>query len=127
MAFGSPGEIEKVAAAGAQVLHTNVVWPYFPLRRDGLRVIVDLFNGVNTTAHHGHPAAEVPLREEVVPIHGIRVRFDRDVPKRVHLEPGGLELKLDPRGKGGWWRCRLWRFTRWWWVSFEGGGTMAEA
>jgi hypothetical protein len=94
MAFGSPGEIEKVAAAGAQVLHTNVVWPYFPLRRDGLRVIVDLFNGVNTTAHHGHPAAEVPLREEVVPIHGIRVRFVREVPKRVHLEPGGRELPL---------------------------------
>jgi hypothetical protein len=28
MAFGSPGEVEKVAAAGAQVLHTNLVWPW---------------------------------------------------------------------------------------------------
>jgi hypothetical protein len=68
--------------------------------RDGRRVIVHLFNGVNTTAHHGHPAAEVPLREELIPIHGIRVRFARDIPKRVHLEPGGGELKLRRDGEG---------------------------
>ena len=35
MAFLAPGEVAKAAAAGAQVVHTNVVWPYFPLRRDG--------------------------------------------------------------------------------------------
>src|SRR5207249_7416401 len=35
MTFGTPGDVEKAAKAGAQVLHTNVVWPYFPLRRDG--------------------------------------------------------------------------------------------
>lgn len=35
MTFCSPGEVERAAAAGVQVLHTNVVWPYFPLRRDG--------------------------------------------------------------------------------------------
>ncbi len=35
MAFGTPGEVDKIADAGAQVLHTNLVWPYFPLRRDG--------------------------------------------------------------------------------------------
>src|SRR5205823_317983 len=35
MAFASPGEAAKAARFGAQVLHTNVVWPYFPLRRDG--------------------------------------------------------------------------------------------
>jgi hypothetical protein len=35
MAFLSPGEVAKAAAGGAQVIHTNVVWPYFPLRRDG--------------------------------------------------------------------------------------------
>src|SRR4051812_40042118 len=35
MAFGTPGEVEKTAASGAQVLHTNLVWPYYPLRRDG--------------------------------------------------------------------------------------------
>ena len=35
MTFGTPGEVEKAAKAGAQVFHTNLVWPYFPLRRDG--------------------------------------------------------------------------------------------
>ena len=35
MAFASPGEVDRVADAGAQVLHTNLVWPYAPLRRDG--------------------------------------------------------------------------------------------
>src|SRR5205085_6811945 len=58
------------------------------------RVIVHLFNGLNTTAGHGLPAAEVPLREETVPVPGIRVRFERDLPARVHLEPGGQELPL---------------------------------
>src|SRR5215469_9919293 len=35
MAFLAPGEVAKAAAAGAQVVHTNAVWPYYPLRRDG--------------------------------------------------------------------------------------------
>jgi hypothetical protein len=64
----------------------------------GRRVVVHLFNNVNTTGGHGLPAAEVPLREETVPIAGIRVRFERDAPKRVHLEPGGRELPLRHEG-----------------------------
>src|SRR5262245_29910845 len=35
MTFGSPGEAGRAADAGAQVFHTNLVWPYFPLRPDG--------------------------------------------------------------------------------------------
>ena len=34
-------------------------------KKDGERLIVHLFNDVNTTAGHGLPAEEVPLREEV--------------------------------------------------------------
>jgi Trehalose utilisation len=64
----------------------------------GRRVIVHLFNNVNTTAGHGFPAAEVPLREEAIPIGGIRVRFERGVLHRVHLEPGGRELRLGADG-----------------------------
>src|SRR5206468_10708802 len=37
---------------------------------EGRRLVLHLFNGLNTTADHGLPAMEVPLREEVVPIHG---------------------------------------------------------
>jgi hypothetical protein len=62
--------------------------------RSGRRVVVHLFNDVNTTANHGLPAAEVPLREEAIPIAGIQLRFDRDAPARVHLEPGNRELPL---------------------------------
>src|SRR5207249_9321026 len=32
--FGNPGEAALLADMGAQVMHTNIVWPYFPLRRD---------------------------------------------------------------------------------------------
>src|SRR5438105_582682 len=35
MAFLSPGEVPRAAKAGVQVVHTNLVWPYYPLRRDG--------------------------------------------------------------------------------------------
>jgi hypothetical protein len=64
----------------------------------GRRVIVHLFNGLNTTAGHGLPAAEVPLREETVAVPGIRLRFERDVPRRVHLEPGGRQLPVRREG-----------------------------
>jgi len=64
---------------------------------DNRRMIVHLFNGVNTAANHGLPASEVPLREEVVPIHGIEVRIHKDAPKRFRCEPGGkvIEARQD--------------------------------
>jgi hypothetical protein len=57
----------------------------------GRRWIVHLHNGLDTSAHHGQPGGDVPLREESVPIHGIRVRFTGDAPARFHVEPGGIE------------------------------------
>jgi Trehalose utilisation len=64
---------------------------------DNRRMIVHLFNGVNTAANHGLPASEVPLREEVVPIHGIEVRIHKEAPKRFRCEPGGkvIEARQD--------------------------------
>ncbi|MBY0230417.1 MAG: hypothetical protein K2W96_14125, partial [Gemmataceae bacterium] len=62
--------------------------------RQGTRMVVHLFNGVNTTGGHGLPSAEVPLREETVPIHDIRVTFNEGV-KRVTLQPEGRELKVE--------------------------------
>jgi hypothetical protein len=64
----------------------------------GKRAVVHLFNGINSTTNHGLPAMEVPLREEVVPIRDIEVRFLRDVPRTFHLEPGNVELS--PRREG---------------------------
>ena len=39
------------------------------------RLIVHLYSDLNTTAFHALPNDDVPLREEVVPIHDIRVTF----------------------------------------------------
>src|SRR5581483_6424677 len=48
---------------------------------EGRHPVVHLYNGIMTGADHGLPATDVPLREEVVPVHGIEVRFHRDVPR----------------------------------------------
>ena len=63
--------------------------------KDGERLLIHLFNNVNTTAGMGLPAEEVPLREETIPIHDIGVTFDAGYAiKRVHLEPGGTEMAI---------------------------------
>ncbi len=62
--------------------------------RDGERLVVHLFSDLNTTAHHALPVDDVPLREEVVPIHDIRITFDpRYRFRKMHLEPEGKELE----------------------------------
>ncbi|MFO0966769.1 MAG: hypothetical protein U0793_14445 [Gemmataceae bacterium] len=45
---------------------------------------------------------DVPLREETLPIHGIRILFGNTTPERVHLEPGGEALKLRREGERAW-------------------------
>jgi hypothetical protein len=66
---------------------------------DGERLVVHLFSGVNTTSDHGLPEVDVPLREEVLPIGGIKVRFHNLKPKRVHLEPEAIELTCSQLGE----------------------------
>jgi type 1 glutamine amidotransferase len=70
---------------------------------DKNRLIVHLFNDVNTTGGHAFPVDDVPLREETLPIHGIRVTFRPGTAvERVHLEPGGQEIEVteDDQGPG---------------------------
>ncbi|MBI1902222.1 MAG: hypothetical protein HYS13_14065 [Planctomycetia bacterium] len=62
------------------------------------RTIIHFFNGLNTAAGHGLPATEVPLREETVPVHGVRVRFAGEAPKKLHVEPGGETPKITRAG-----------------------------
>ena len=65
------------------------------------RLVVHLFNDLNTTAHHALPVDDVPLREETVPINGIRIHFSADYEiKRVRLEPEGklLDMTHDEEG-----------------------------
>ena len=67
----------------------------------GERLVVHLFNDLNTTAHHAFPNDDVPLREEVVPIRDIAVTF---APQyrigRVHLQPEGKELEIRKTAAG---------------------------
>jgi hypothetical protein len=65
----------------------------------GRRTVVHLFNGLNTTANHGLPAMDVPLREETVPIHGIRVEFRSGNFTRFHLEPGNIPIEAQRAGE----------------------------
>ncbi len=65
------------------------------------RLIVHLFNDVNTTAHHALPVDDVPLREEVLPIHDIRLTFSPAYRfSRVHLEPEGTALAVEATPQG---------------------------
>lgn len=70
--------------------------------RDGAqRLLVHLFSDLNTTAFHAFPNDDVPLREEVVPIHDIAVTFDRKYRlTRVQLEPEGVELPVEQTEAG---------------------------
>ncbi len=70
-------------------------------RDQGDRLIVHLYNDLNTTAHHALPIDDVPLREETVPIHSIQITIDaRYTVKRVLQQPEGIELPVT-RTKNG--------------------------
>jgi hypothetical protein len=61
-------------------------------RKDGERLVVHLYNDVNTTAFHALPNEDVPLREETLPIHGIKVTFKGYRLGRIRIEPEGISL-----------------------------------
>ena len=65
---------------------------------EGERTIVQLFNGLDSSNGHGLPEVDVPLREEAVPVGGIRLRWNNKLTKRVHLEPEGVDLSVVPTG-----------------------------
>ncbi len=61
-------------------------------RKNGERLVVHLYNDVNTTAFHALPNEDVPLREETLPIRDIKVAFTGYRITRIHLEPEGVRL-----------------------------------
>ena len=65
----------------------------------GRRAVIHLLNEVNTTADRALPEGNPPLREEILPVGGIRVTFHGKRPRRVTLQPEGLELAVE--GKEG--------------------------
>ena len=66
--------------------------------KDGGRLIVHLYNGTNSTANHAKPAEDIPVREEIIPIHDIKVTFKGYDIKKLRLEPEGMELPLTLEG-----------------------------
>lgn len=59
----------------------------------GERLIVHLFNDINTTGGHAMPHDDVPLREETLPIHDIVITFRvEDKIGKVTWQPDGNEL-----------------------------------
>lgn len=65
------------------------------------QLVIHLMNNLNTAGGHGLPVNDVPLREETVPIHDIRITFrGDDVPSRFHIEPGGIAIAPLASGDG---------------------------
>lgn len=56
------------------------------------RLIVHLYNDLNSVGQHGKPVDDVPLREEVIPIHQIKVRFTGFDLGAVNWQPDGIRL-----------------------------------
>lgn len=59
----------------------------------GGRRIIHLLNEVSSFGRASLPAGAMPLREEVLPVAGIRLRVGRPA-GRVHLEPEGMEIEV---------------------------------
>jgi hypothetical protein len=58
------------------------------------RLVMHFFNGINTAGNHGLPANDVPLREEIVPIHGIELTLHGLGMRKLFLEPGHKALEV---------------------------------
>ena len=85
-AAGGPPPIRITAP---MCVHCNV----FRQRHKGKeRLLIHLYNDVNTTAFHALPGDDVPLREEVLPIHDIRVQLAGYQVKSVHQQPEEKKL-----------------------------------
>jgi len=89
---------QSVTVDAPMCVHVNTMRQ----NRDGKqRLVVHLFSDLNTTAHHALPVDDVPLREEVVPIYNVKIRFDsRYKLGRIHEEPADQDLKVEKRPEG---------------------------
>jgi Trehalose utilisation len=97
--------IDWVAASPPPVVVTAPMCVHSTLMRQtkggAERLICHLFSDLNTTAFHALAKDDVPLREEVVPIHDIRIDFGPEYRfRRIHLEPEGKELEMRKTAKG---------------------------
>src|SRR3569623_2416434 len=95
MAFGGVGDLDPAAKAGVQVFHTNLVWPYYPLKRDGgglsvedhakLHDLVDRCHKLGMKLSLGLPPFP--------PVNLVREHSDW----RIHPDDIGSVLKIEPQ------------------------------
>jgi hypothetical protein len=94
MAFITAGELDAASRAGVQVAHANVVWPYFPLRRDGGGLAQDDAKRLREFTDACH-ARGIKLVLGLPPFPSVDlVKAHPDW--RVHPDESGSVLKLAP-------------------------------
>lgn len=97
IAWAANGVEPPVRVTAPMCVHSTVMRQ----TKGGERLIVHLFNNVNTTGGHAFPNDDVPLREETLPVHDVRVTFRKGTPlTAVRLEPGGTKLELVETAEG---------------------------
>jgi hypothetical protein len=88
-AAASPPPVEVVAP---MCVHSTIMRQE---NKGEQRLVVHLFNDVNTAGGHAMPVDDVPLREEVLPILDIKLTFRPEYKiKSVKLQPEGRELDV---------------------------------
>jgi hypothetical protein len=90
--------IARVARTAPPITVTAPMCVHTTLMRQqdesGQRLIAHFFSDLNTTGQHAIPVDDIPLREEAIPIHGIRVGFNpRYRMSRLTLQPDNVELQ----------------------------------
>jgi beta-galactosidase GanA len=83
-----------ITVAAPMCVHTTFFRQEKPTPASHTRLVVHLYNDLNSTGGHAKPDDDVPLREEIVPIHAIRVHFSGYHITKVHLEPEGRPLPM---------------------------------
>ncbi|MBX3443822.1 MAG: ThuA domain-containing protein [Planctomyces sp.] len=92
-AAGSPPPVEVRAP---MCVHATT----FRQTREGSeRLLVHLFNDVNTTAFHALPNDDVPLREETIPIHDIEIALRGYAIRSAVQQPEGRTLEVERAGE----------------------------
>ena len=75
------------------------------------RLIVHLYSDLNTTAFHALPNDDVPLREEIVPIHDMKVTFGPGIDWSGPPRAGRAGIRGRYRGRRVERRCPAARYT----------------
>jgi hypothetical protein len=87
-------EVQPITVEAPMCIHST----FYRQEKDGKRLVVQLFNDLNTSGNHAKPDEDIPLHEEIVPVHDIKVAFKGYGISRVHLEPEGIDLTVTKNG-----------------------------